>query len=162
MNRIQQLVAEIGRPLLERAQAAIGAELALETYTLEDKWAAILQKLDELDPSVLLPLLKVPKRVMPHFEDALTKRLTLCHRRGGRPATPSYMPMPLSEATTRLAARFVHYLVTHGAPKDKTVELLALVYELPPNKLSDAIIPGKRSALRNLHARRANRPKRRD
>jgi hypothetical protein len=153
-RRKKQLINEIGIPLLEQAVADIGEYEHSLPHLVEGKLFAILEKLDEtLDPSVLLPLLNVPDEVRPHFEDALKKRLMLCHR-PGRPPIPSYLPMPETEATTQLAATFVRYLKAHGAPEDAAIELMALVYELKPNKLFD-VVSGKSSSVRNLKARRA-------
>jgi hypothetical protein len=155
-TRIQQLIDEIGRPLLRQAYAALKAEADAATYLLDDKSYAILEQLDEtLDPMVLLPLLNVPKKVRRHFEDAF-KRLKLSRRRQGRPPVPSYKPVG-DEAIPRLAARFVRYLTTHGAPEDKAIELATLIYdEVPPSKLR-AVLAGKASAVRNLRARRSAR-----
>jgi hypothetical protein len=153
--KLKELIDEIGKPLLKQAQTDIGAHLKSQTYLVEAKWVAILEKLDEtMDPSVLLPLLKVPEKVRPHFEDALKKRLMLCHRPGQGQTTPSYLPMSLTEATTRLAATFVRYLKAHGVSEDKAIELMALVYELEPDKLRD-VVSGKASSVRNLRLRRA-------
>src|SRR5262249_3735063 len=110
-RRIKQLIEEIGKPLVDQAFAEIGTLEASRPLDVEGKWVAILEKLDEtLDSSVLLPLLKVPAKVRPHFEDALKRRLMLCHRPGQGRTTPSYLPMSLTEARTRLAAAFCSLL----------------------------------------------------
>jgi hypothetical protein len=151
--RINQLVLEIGLPLMEEMLAALRVELSAPCL-VEGKWVAILMKLDAGDLMALLPLLNVPEEVRPHFEDAF-KRLKL-KRRKGRPPIPSYMPMAENEAAADLAAWIVRYLTARGAPEDKASEYMSLIYKVPPSKL-EAVLKGKASGVRNLRKRRAAR-----
>jgi hypothetical protein len=156
-NRIQQLIQEIGPELLKQAVETERAEERLRTYILPAKWFRILERLDKtMDPAVLLPLLNVPPKVLPHFEEALAKRLKLCRRTEGHPPVPSYLPVAQKEAEAWQAGNLVQHLVSQGAPQDKAVELMALMCNIPRTKL-EAVLAGKASGLRNLRARRAAR-----
>jgi hypothetical protein len=156
-QRKKQLIEVIGKWRLEKAAAFIKAYEDTASHIVEEhKWYAILKALDKTkDPSVLLPLLKVPAKVRPQFEDALKRRLMLCHRPGQGNTIPSYLPMSEPEAVARYAARYVGYLVALGAPKDEAIEYTTLIFEeVTDDKLRDVLLD-KDSSVRNLKARRA-------
>jgi hypothetical protein len=161
IGRQQQLISEIGRPLLEQAfdtlKAEIDAGIEAGDYPLEAKWFAILEQLDAGNPMVLLPLLNVPKEVKPHFEDAF-RRLKLSKKGQRRPPIPSYRPVSLQEAKATQAARLVSELVQLGANEEKSIELASLLYKGVPSRTKlKAVLKGKASGVRNLRARRAAR-----
>jgi len=160
IERQRQLIAEIGRPLLDQAldtlQAEIDAGIEAGDYPLGE-WFSILEQLDAGNPMVLLPLLNVPEEVKPHFEDAF-RRLKLIKKGQRRPPIPSYRLASVPEAKATQAARLVSELVELGANEEKSIELVSLLYKGVPTRTKlEAVLKGKASGVRNLRAARARR-----
>jgi hypothetical protein len=169
-GRLDELIDEIGSPLIKQAFELHDLELKatrlqrelellqgvkVDRPPLEPEWFALLERLNEGDPMVLLPYLKVPERVLSHIEDVLRNR-KLKRQGRKRPPIPSYMDASRKEVSASVSAELVRHLVEKGVSKEKAVELMSLISGLPKSKIS-AVMGGDSSAVRNLRARRARR-----
>jgi hypothetical protein len=157
LERQRQLIAEIGRPLLDQAFDTLKAEIDAGPYPLDAKWFALLERLDAGDPMVLLPYLNVPDEIRAHIEDVFRDR-KLSRQGQKRPPIPTFRPVSLKEAKATQAARLVSELVELGANEEKSIELVSLLYKGVPTRSKIRALPkGESSAARNLQARRAAR-----
>jgi hypothetical protein len=85
-----KLFEEVPDYLLEKGGVGLSHRLSDTAYWLEDIpdfYIELLDKLDRTkDPKLLLPLLRVPKAVLPHFADLFDRHTLKRHSR----RTPSY------------------------------------------------------------------------
>ena len=142
-----------------------------EKYDGEHSYLWLLEELEKTkDPSLLLPLLKLPEKVLPHFQDLLGKRRLIGRKEEGNNALSRYKPAQESDIVMTIMANLVRILKVKDVPEEEALDFIAAEflpdcrrdfgYDASFNRhMLELELNGKRSARRNMKKRRATKKK---